>query len=57
MAKKKEIKVSVVDATAIEKIVILNMWCKTLQSEIKGLNKRIDNIIDAHEKCKSLRKL
>ena len=30
---------------------------KMLAKEIDKLNKRIDNIIDAHERCKSLRKL
>ncbi len=30
---------------------------KMLAKEIDKLNKRIDNIIDAHERCKNLRKL
>ncbi len=55
---KKETKKEVVIITALETQVLrLTAELKAQARDIYELNKRIDDIVNAHEKCKSLKNL
>ncbi len=57
ISEEEKVTVTTRDATAIEKCVILDMWCKTLQASIEKLEQRIDRIVTAIGKAKSVKGL